>query len=160
MRRQPVSVIAAEVKAKRNGELMHGSDFGDIAGTQRDSNLSSYVANYAREGIRITTRSGGRVRAGIEVVTRYLDSGRLKVHPRCTRLIAAFETYHWPEDKDGAPIGDEPVKDGVSDHMMDALRYWFVNRHAAEFARPSCGMAGSGSGGMVTQLPGGLHGHA
>lgn len=163
VRRQPVSVIASEVK-KRWTKLRHGSDFGDIAGTQRDSNLSSYVSNYAHEGILIRTRSGGRVKAGIEVVTKYVSPPdetalpRLFIHPRCTRLIAAFETYHWPEDKDGQPMGDEPVKDGVSDHMMDALRYWFVNRHHEQFTRPrsSSGSAGFG-GGISSDLAGGIN---
>ena len=163
VRRQPVGTIAAEVK-KRWRELPHGGDFGDIAGTQRDSMLQSYVSNYAREGINIRTRSGGRVRAGIEVVTRFLEPPdavtlpRLFVHPRCTRLIAAFETYHWPEDKDGQPMGDEPVKDGTSDHLMDALRYWFVNRHHEQFAKPKRPSAVGFGGGISTDLAGGSYG--
>lgn len=154
VRRQPVDVIASEVKA-RWSDLMVADNYGDVAGTQRDSNLNSYVSNYSRAGIRIRTRSGGPVKAGIEVVTKYLEHGRLLVHPRCSRTIAAFETYHWPEDKDGQRVGDDPVKDGVSDHIMDALRYYFVNAHHAEFRRPTFGGAGAGSGGFVTPLPGG-----
>jgi len=143
VRRQPVSTIAQEVLSRWLG-LLHGQDFGDIAGAQHDSNLQSFISNYAREGIRIRTRFGGAIKAGIEVVTRFLNPSatidgalrpRLLVHPRCARLIAAFETYHWPEDKDGNPVGDEPEKDGVSDHSMDAVRYWFVNRHPEQFRR-------------------------
>jgi phage terminase large subunit-like protein len=157
VRRQAVHTIATEVKSRWDS-LQHGADFGDIAGTQHDSNLESYVSNYARDGIIIRTRSGGRVKAGIEVVTRFLTPPgdtrpRLFVHPRCTRLMAAFETYHWPEDKDGLPMGDEPVKDGTSDHLMDALRYWFVNRHNAEFRRPSSGDAAGFSGARSTPVP-------
>ena len=139
VRRQPVPVIAAEVNSRWKG-LRHGGDFGDIAGTQRDSNLRSYVSNYAMAGIEIRSRAGGAVKAGVEVITRYLNPSetgvpRLLVHPRCVRLMAAFETYHWPEDKDGNPVGDEPEKDGVSDHLLDAARYWWVNRHPEQFHR-------------------------
>lgn len=157
VRRQPVPTIAAEVRS-RWLDLPHGGDFGDIAGTQRDSNLESYVSNYGREGITIATRSGGAVKAGVEVVTRYLSPGengtpRLMIHPRCVRLMAAFETYHWPEDKDGNPVGDEPEKDGVSDHLMDALRYWFVNRHPEQFRRNTVsGPAGSGGPQRTTTI--------
>lgn len=155
VRRQPVTTIAQEVKSRWPG-MTCTENFGDVAGTQRDSNLNSYVSNYLREGVRIRTRPGGPVKSGVAVVSKYLEQGRLKVHPSCTRLIQAFETYHWPEDKDGQRVGDEPVKDGVSDHLMDALRYYFVNVHAADFRRPTVGAAGA-AGSMVTTLPGGTN---
>jgi hypothetical protein len=49
------------------------------------------------------------------------------VHPRAVqKLIEAMEKYHY------APGGSEvPVKDG-SDHAVDALRYFFVNRNRFE----------------------------
>jgi hypothetical protein len=46
----------------------------------------------------------------------------LFVHPRCRHLIRALGSYHY------APGGSElPVKDGEHDHLIDALRYHFVN---------------------------------
>jgi hypothetical protein len=35
-------------------------------------------------------------------------------------------SYHYPETKDGRPISNEPLKDGVTDHSMDAVRNWAV----------------------------------
>ena len=143
VRRTAVDEIAPVLKSRWQN-LAHAQDFGDVAGQQRDSNLMSYVSNYGKNGIFIRTRPGGAVKAGVEVISRYLAPGendlpRLYVHPRCQRLIAAFETYHWPEDVDGKRDSDEPVKDGVSDHLMDALRYWFVNRHPEQFRRTTVG---------------------
>lgn len=52
-----------------------------------------------------------------------VEDSKLVVHPRCKKLIAALEQYHYP------PVNrDElPKKDGVHDHLIDALRYWLVN---------------------------------
>lgn len=43
-----------------------------------------------------------------------------------------LSSYHYPDPKDGRAISDEPVKDGVTDHSCDALRYravgmWMTN---------------------------------
>ena len=56
-----------------------------------------------------------------------LGEATLFVHPRCTRLIKALLSYR----HDG--VKEEPVKDGVHDHLIDALRYFFVNREGFGF---------------------------
>jgi hypothetical protein len=46
----------------------------------------------------------------------------LFVHPRCVRLIKALRSYRY------AAGGSElPVKDGEHDHLIDALRYHYMN---------------------------------
>ena len=47
---------------------------------------------------------------------------RLFIHPRCKRLIAAMKSYRYGEGG-----GEVPLKDGEHDHLIDALRYFFVN---------------------------------
>lgn len=42
-------------------------------------------------------------------------------HDRAT--IPALRTYHYSEWVDGRPIDDDPVKDGITDHAMDCVRY-------------------------------------
>jgi hypothetical protein len=42
-------------------------------------------------------------------------------------IIPAFRGYSYPEARDGRPISDHPVKDGVFEHVMDALRYGCIN---------------------------------
>jgi hypothetical protein len=46
----------------------------------------------------------------------------LYIHPRCKRLIAAMKAYRYREGG-----GEVPLKDGEHDHLIDALRYFFVN---------------------------------
>ena len=48
---------------------------------------------------------------------------RLRISPKCERLIKAMEGYHYGEHG-----GELPLKDGEHDHLVDALRYFFVNR--------------------------------
>jgi hypothetical protein len=66
-----------------------------------------------------------RVSPGVERVKAALAdaAGRVKLYvsPRCAHLIEDFNRYRW------AAQGDEPLKDNLSDHSMDALRYFFVN---------------------------------
>jgi hypothetical protein len=47
---------------------------------------------------------------------------RLFIHPRCKQLIAAMQAYSY-----GDRGGEVPIKDGIHDHPIDALRYFFVN---------------------------------
>lgn len=54
-------------------------------------------------------------------------STRLYIDPSCKRTIRMFENSVYPEHKEGRPEGQEPVKDGVYDHIRDALGYGLVN---------------------------------
>jgi hypothetical protein len=51
----------------------------------------------------------------------------LFIHPRCTNLISAMKSLRYP--KTG---GELPLKDGEHDHVIDALRYFYVNRGRGE----------------------------
>ncbi|MCP4726303.1 MAG: hypothetical protein GY863_14760 [bacterium] len=63
--------------------------------------------------------------AGIDIVREKLKNAagerNLFVDSRCSRTIADFGRYVKKKDS------EEPKKDGVSDHTMDALRYLAVN---------------------------------
>jgi hypothetical protein len=48
---------------------------------------------------------------------------RLSIQHRCKRLIAPFQSYHY-----GKFGGESPCKDGIHDHPIDALRYYYVNQ--------------------------------
>jgi hypothetical protein len=64
---------------------------------------------------------------GVEMIRTALRSGmnetQLFIHPRCTKLIKCMQAYHYPPGG-----GETPEKDGENDHLVDALRYYFVNR--------------------------------
>ena len=67
---------------------------------------------------------------GIELIRRAIRSGdgaiALVISPRCPRLIEAMQCYHYP-DTARAAAGELPLKDGVHDHPIDALRYLFIH---------------------------------
>ncbi len=46
-------------------------------------------------------------------------------------IIRSLSNYRYPEVKDGRPVTDQPWKDGVTDHAVDALRYWAIGRTLA-----------------------------
>jgi hypothetical protein len=58
-------------------------------------------------------------------------SPTLFIHPRCKNLIAAMQQYRYPDDG-----GELPIKDGTYDHLIDALRYFFINRPNASVEMP------------------------
>ncbi|MHC4982606.1 MAG: hypothetical protein ACYTF6_05495 [Planctomycetota bacterium] len=102
----------------------------DPAGRQRESTSGRACTEIlAAAGIPCAWRASS-VGDGLELVRSALAPAAgeptLLISPRCAKLIEAFNSYHYPPA--GAPGNpDSPVKDGP-DHVMDALRYFFVNR--------------------------------
>lgn len=104
----------------------------DPAGYQRHEHLGlSTAALLKKAGFTLRARRLD-IRAGLEAVRARLRSAdgrtRLRIDPRCARLIEAIQTYHFPESR---PESTEPVKDG-SDHACDALRYLIINVDRAQ----------------------------
>jgi hypothetical protein len=103
--------------------------FCDPAGASRnDITGTSTVRELAAAGVRATYRHS-RILDGIEKIRAALRSGdgthHLTISPRCVRLIEALRCYHYPAEA-GNP-SELPQKDGLYDHPIDALRYFFVN---------------------------------
>ncbi len=88
---------------------------------------TSAVRELAEHGIR-ARYAASHVLDGIELIRRAIRRGdgtsHLVVSRRCVRLIEALRGYHYG-DRGGAC--ELPEKDGVYDHPVDALRYFFVN---------------------------------
>jgi len=97
-----------------------GKSVNDVTGT-------SVVRELRTLGIATRFRRSG-ILEGIELVRRRLRAGdgksRLLISPRCQRLIEAMECYRYPENSRASEL---PLKDGLYDHPIDALRYFFVN---------------------------------
>jgi hypothetical protein len=114
-------------------ELRSRTDHGQVAqiacdpagGAANDQTSKSNVDLLRKSGFSVRTRSS-RIVEGLELVRLALKSGTGKVslfiHPRCTRLIKAMQAYRYPDQAD-----EIPLKDGEHDHLVDALRYFFVN---------------------------------
>jgi hypothetical protein len=98
-----------------------GKSINDVTGTSAIRELRSF-------GIAVRFKRSG-ILEGIELIRRAIRAGdgksSLIVSPRCPRLIEAMECYHYPESTN-IP-GELPQKDGLYDHPIDALRYFFVS---------------------------------
>jgi hypothetical protein len=127
--RATIDVHAAELKARiTGGEARVIATFCDPAGAgANDVTGTSAVRELRSLGINVRYRRSG-IAEGIESIRRAICDGtgksRFIVSPQCARLIEALTCYHYPD----TPAGDElPLKDGVYDHPIDALRYFFIN---------------------------------
>ena len=127
--RATIDVHAEQMKSRTPGsEEQVAATFCDPAGKSvNDVTGTSVVRELRALGIVTQSRQSG-ILEGIELVRRAIRSGdgqsTLMISPRCHRLIEAMKCYHYPE----SGTDDElPLKDGLYDHPIDALRYFFVN---------------------------------
>jgi hypothetical protein len=106
-----------------------GAGVNDVTGTSVVRELRQYgiVTRYRKSGIL----------EGIELIRRAIKGGdgksRFIISPGCSRLIEAMQCYHYPENRPGSE-SELPFKDGLYDHSIDALRYFFVNYNRTEKA--------------------------
>ncbi|MBC8104949.1 MAG: hypothetical protein H7Z14_00025, partial [Anaerolineae bacterium] len=97
----------------------------DPAGASRnDQTAASNIQLLRRSGYTVRSRKSLIVE-GLELIRRALRPAhgepRLFIHPRCVRLIKAMQSYRYGNGT------ESPIKDGTHDHLIDALRYSFVN---------------------------------
>ena len=117
------------IKAKIPGAVC--ASFCDPAGAGRNDVTGTSAVKQLRDmGVPLRYRRSGIVE-GIELIRRTVHSGdgksRLIISPRCRFLIEAMKCYHYPEANSESAPSELPVKDGVYDHPIDALRYFFIN---------------------------------
>jgi hypothetical protein len=96
----------------------------DPAGASVDSAGVAPVERLKRAGFKMRYRPS-RLLTGIELVKSLLQDAsgcrHLFIAPALKQLIGDFRRYRWHQDS------QEPLKDGLCDHSMDALRYFAVN---------------------------------
>lgn len=96
--------------------------FCDPAGSARNAQTAASDVEVLRRAGYAVRHRPSRIVDGLELIRQALRPAtgkpRLLVDPRCTKLIHALEAYHYPETG-----GELPLKDGVHDHPIDALRY-------------------------------------
>lgn len=106
----------------------------DPAGAQAQDSGISPVDYLSRNGMKLRYRTS-RILSGVEQVKAALRDAAGKVSlfisPSCKKLILDIHRYRWNSTK------DEPVKDGDTDHSLDALRYFFVNLESYEDKAPA-----------------------
>ncbi|MHC4642812.1 MAG: hypothetical protein ACYS32_14305 [Planctomycetota bacterium] len=132
--RATIDVHIEEIKSRSpGGESRVAATFCDPAGAGvNDVTGTSVVRELRMMGIRARFRRSG-ILEGIELIRRAVRAGdgksRLIISRRCQQLIEAMQCYHYPEPGSIAAAGELPLKDGVYDHPIDALRYFFVNHN-------------------------------
>ncbi len=130
--RATIDVHAKEMKARTPcPEEQVAATYCDPAGSgSNDVTGTSSVRELRSLGIAVKYRRSA-ILEGIELIRRSVRAGdgstSLAISPRCVRLIEAMECYHYPDDA-RAVSGELPFKDGVHDHPIDALRYFFIHR--------------------------------
>lgn len=85
-----------------------------------DPSAASFKLVCQGKGFRVKDADNS-VNDGIRVTAMLISQGRLKLNRKCTNTWAEFQTYVWDE-KAAANGKEQPLK--VSDHSMDALRYY------------------------------------
>lgn len=129
--RATIDVHAVEIKSRTPvKEEQVAATFCDPAGKSvNDVTGTSAIRELWLFGIAVRFKRSG-ILEGIELIRRAIRSGdgksTLIVSPKCSRLIEAMECYHYPESNNNP--GELPQKDGLYDHPIDALRYFFVNQ--------------------------------
>ncbi|HUT28535.1 MAG TPA: hypothetical protein VMX13_01995 [Sedimentisphaerales bacterium] len=130
--RATIDVHAAEIRQRTpSGESRVAATFCDPAGRSvNDVTGTSTIRELRSLGI-VTQYRRSSILQGIELIRRAIRAGdgksRLLISPRCQRLIEAMQCYHYPEI--GSAATELPLKDGLYDHPIDALRYFFVNHN-------------------------------
>ena len=71
--------------------------------------------------VREVLKGKDSIQNGINKVRELLKSNKLKIHKDCKNTIAEFETYAYPDSKDGKNEQENPID--LSNHSLDALRY-------------------------------------
>ncbi len=121
---QTTDTHITEIKSRAYGEIAHiGCD--PAGGAANDQTAKSNVDVLRKANFSVRTK-GSKIVEGLELLRLGLKSGTAKstlfIHPRCARLIKALQAYRYPD-----LAGEIPLKDGEHDHLIDALRYFFIN---------------------------------
>ena len=110
--------------------------YGDPAGMQAQgqSGLGD-IEIFRRHGIFVKSvrdKVSRLIPSGVSHVRGFIENahGQRFVHldNRCLGLAEDLEGYRYPEAKEAKELKADPLKDGRSDHSMDAFRYFFLNR--------------------------------
>ncbi len=134
--RATIDVHAAEIERRTPCPIQKvAATFCDPAGAgKNDVTGTSAIKELRSTGAVIRYRKS-RILDGIELIRRALKAGdgtsKLVISPRCVRLIEAMQCYHYPDSRSrtGQP-SELPQKDGIYDHPIDALRYFYVNHNS------------------------------
>tara|TARA_R110002110_G_scaffold240683_1_gene456922 strand:+ start:428 stop:1759 length:1332 start_codon:yes stop_codon:yes gene_type:complete len=111
--------------------------FGDPAGYQVQSSMGLGEAELFRQATghkvyALRDKTSRSIASGISHVRNFIcnvnGDRRLHIDKKCINLINDIESYRYVDQKEGTDLKEIPLKDGLHDHAMDAMRYYFVNQ--------------------------------
>jgi hypothetical protein len=115
----------------------------DPAGDARNealgtSSVSELRAVFGYAVVKYRNKYAGVIQDRVNQIRKWLRNIKLFISPVCVNLIQAFDIYRYPDPKDNIQ-SEMPLKDGISDHWIDALGEFFINRFPVK--KSSCGVA-------------------
>ena len=130
-RETPVPLVGLAIKNQAPGHIPRliacdpaGAAKSEAMGLDAISELR---AIFSFETVRYRANYPGVIQDGINTIRKWLRNGKLKISRACPHLIRALEMYRYPDPKNDVQ-SELPLKDGISDHPCDALRYLFACR--------------------------------
>jgi hypothetical protein len=125
--------LAKRISSKRYNVRAY---YGDPAGMQAQgqSGLGD-IEIFRKHGIEVRTirdRTSRNIASGISHVRGFIEDANnerfLHLDHKCQGMAQDLETYRYPEASDNKELKPTPIKDGISDHGCDMLRYFLLNR--------------------------------
>jgi len=102
------------------------------------SSVAELRAIFGYGAVRYKHKYPGIIQDRVNQIRKWLRNGKLSISPTCTNLVQALEMYRYPDPK-GDIQSELPLKDGISDHWIDALGEFFINRFPVR--KSSCRVA-------------------
>ena len=133
---QPQRTIADHIEQIESRRWKFKRICCDPAGNGRNDQTAESNVQFLKRRAYTVLSKRSLIVEGLEMIRTALRPGigepRLLIHPRCKQLIAAMQGYRYPENGSG----ELPLKDGEHDHLIDALRYFYVNRRVRSEDQP------------------------
>lgn len=136
--RMKMEDILSEIVAKLRHHNIEPSSvkaiFSDPAGNSEE--LSSGISpvdflRMSQHRFNVVNKTT-RIAPGVALVRSYIRNAagerRYHVTPNCRETLKSLMGYTYDKKDNTEIVKEEPFKDGIHDHMCDAIRYFFVNR--------------------------------
>lgn len=138
LRETPIPVIAKKALEKTPGHTprLIGCD---PAGDAKNEALGTSSVQELRkifgwEVVRYKAKYPGVIQDRVNLIRKWIRNGKFFVSKRCVNLRGALRSYRYPDPKDNVQ-SEIPLKDGITDHWIDALGEFFLNRFPVRESR-------------------------
>jgi PBSX family phage terminase large subunit len=136
--RHDIQNIAELIKTKLAEYQLSKQDlialYTDPAGNAEELTSGISPVDYLRMNHDFNiVNKGSLIVPGLALVRSYIKTAsgkrRFFISSNCTESIRSMRGYSYEGGKKNSEVvKEEPLKDGINDHMCDAIRYFFVNR--------------------------------